>query len=92
MKDLSNNQQALRLTEEYFANKIKAEQLESLNKEILNEITRLSEGDPAIIGTRKLTYVSRKGSVSYSSIVKQHLPKLDLEPYRGQGGGHYQLR
>lgn len=92
MRDLTNNQQAARLVEEYFANKIKAEQLEDLNKEILIEITRLSEGDPALIGTRKLTYVNRKGSVSYSSIVKQLLPNLDLEPYRGKGNGHYQLK
>lgn len=92
MKDLTNSTEAMRLTEEYFNNKREAEKLTDLNKEILIEITRLSEGEPAVIGNRKLTFVSRKGAVSYASVVKQLLPEVNLEPYRGPETNYYQLK
>ena len=92
MKDLTHNTEATSLTEEYFNNKLKAEQLTELNKEILIEITRLSEGEPAVIGNRKLTFISRKGAVSYASVVKQLLPEVNLEPYRGPETNYYQLK
>lgn len=92
MKDLTHIPEAMYLAEEYFNNKMEAERLTDLNKNILIEITRLSEGEPAVIGNRKLTFVSRGGSVSYASIVKSMLPDLNLEPYRGPSTNYYQLK
>lgn len=40
---------------------------------------------------RKLARVDRVGSVSYARVVKDHLPNIDLEPYRGEGGTSWRL-
>lgn len=40
---------------------------------------------------RKLTRIDRVGSVSYAKVVKDHLPGIDLEPYRGDGGTSWRL-
>ena len=83
MKNLTDSVQAKDLTELYFENKMRIEALTEQNKEIMETLVKLSEGQPAKIGTRKLTHTKRAGSVSYASIVKEHMPKLNLEPYRG---------
>lgn len=92
MKNLTDNVEAVDLTNEYFCNKNRLEELEVRNKEILVELSRLSGGDPAKIGNHKLTMVHRKGSVSYAAVVKEHLPKLDLDAYRGNPSAYYQLK
>lgn len=83
MINLTESARAKDLTELYFENKMRIDSLTDQNKEILETLTTLSGGQPAKIGTRKLTITERKGSVSYASIVKDHMPKLNLEPYRG---------
>ena len=83
MINLTESTRARDLTEIYFENKLRIESLTEQNKEILESLAILSDGQPAKIGTRKLTITERKGSVSYATIVKDHMPKLDLEPYRG---------
>lgn len=83
MINLTESTRAKDLTELYFENKLRIEALTEQNKEILETIVSLADGQPAKIGTRKLTLTKRKGSVSYASVVKEHMPKLDLEPYRG---------
>lgn len=50
----------------------------------------VGEKDSDIDG-RKLTLVERKGSVSYSRVVKEHLSDLDLEPYRGKASFYWRL-
>jgi hypothetical protein len=92
MKNLTDNLSAKNLADEFFQNKQGIEASELRNKEILVELTRLSEGDSALIGNHKLGYVERKGSVSYASVVKDHLPGLDLESYRGKPSGFFQLK
>lgn len=92
MKDLTNNTVVTHLVETYFDNKMEIERLTELNKNILIEVTRESEGEPAVIGNRKLTFVSRKGAVSYASVVKQLMPEVNLEPYRGPETNYYQLK
>lgn len=92
MKNLTDSPSAKNLVDEFFQNKQGIEASEARNKEILVELTRLSEGDPAQIGNHKLTYVERKGSVSYATVVKEHLPGLDLEAYRGKPSAYFQLK
>lgn len=82
MINLSESSQAKDLTELYFENKLRIEALTDQNKEILETLVSLSDGQPAKIGTRKLTHTKRAGSVSYASIVRDHMPRFDLEPYR----------
>ena len=82
MINLTESTRARDLTEIYFENKMRIDSLTEQNKEILETLISLSGEQPAKIGTRKLTVTERKGSVSYASIVKEHMPKLNLEPYR----------
>jgi len=59
-----------------------------LAKERLDDIkarfAEMSNGQDAEILGRKWTKVKRAGSVSYAKVVKDHLPKINLEPYRGK--------
>jgi hypothetical protein len=40
----------------------------------------------------KISKLRRKGSVSYSRVVKEHLPSLDLSAYRGKPVEYYTVR
>lgn len=40
---------------------------------------------------RKLVRVDRAGSVAYAKVVKDHLPDIDLDPYRGDGSTSWRL-
>ena len=82
MINLTESSRARDLTEIYFESKMRIETLTEQNKEILESLAILSDGQPAKIGTRKLTHTKRAGSVSYATIVREHMPKLNLEPYR----------
>jgi len=67
--------------------------LEERKKDLLAELVELAGGKNALLGgSRKLTKTERAGSISYAKIVKQKLPELDLEPYRGKGTSFWQLR
>lgn len=75
---------ALKLAEQYQVNKRTIEDLETANKELLAMlVAEVGEVDSEI-GPYTLKKQRRVGSVSYSSIVKEKLPELDLGPYRGQ--------
>src|SRR5690625_4312333 len=60
-------------------------------KEILDALVEAAGGTSAEICGRKLTRVERKGSVSYAKVVKDHLPDIDLEPYRGEPSASWRL-
>lgn len=51
--------------------------------EIIKELVKISNGENADFGERKLTKVVRAGSIGYSKAVKDLLPDADLEKYRG---------
>ena len=91
MKILTTNKRANDLVDLYFENKLRIAAQEQQNKDILEELARITGGEPAQIGTRKLTFTRKKGSVSYAKIVKEHLPKLDLEKYRGKPSEYWSL-
>ena len=48
------------------------------------------QSNAEIVG-RKLTCVTREGAISYAKVVNDHLPKLDLEPYRGKPAQFWKL-
>lgn len=46
--------------------------------------------DAEIMG-RKLAQVERKGNVQYAKVLKDHLPDLDVEPYRAKSSKFWKL-
>lgn len=67
------------------------ELLEERKKDLLASMVEMGKGSDALIAGRKLTKVEKAGSVSYAKVVKEHLPKLDLEPYRGKPSEFWKL-
>lgn len=71
-----------------------AEQMERLaerKKDLLASITDMAGGKDAMVAGRKVTLVSREGSVSYAKVVKDHAPGVDLEPYRGKPSSYWKV-
>ena len=91
MKILTTNKRANDLVDLYFENKLRIAAQEQQNKDILAELERITGGEPAQIGTRKFTHTVRAGSVSYATIVKEHLPEVDLDKYRGEPSKFWKL-
>lgn len=60
------------------------ELLEERKKDLLAELVALAGGRDAVIAGRKLTKVEKAGAVSYSKVVKEKLPDLDLKPWTGK--------
>lgn len=60
-------------------------------QDILDQLVQAANEQSAEICGRKLTRIDRAGSVSYAKVVKDHLPDIDLEPYRGAGGTSWRL-
>ena len=65
---------------------------EDRKKEILDNLVFETAGEDATICGRKLTLVQRAGAVSYANVVKEHLPNLDLEQYRGKPSTYWTLK
>jgi len=59
---------------------IAKENLEVVKRQLIEQ----AGGVKAKIGGLSVYPVTRQGSVSYTKVVKDHLPELDLEPYRGK--------
>lgn len=71
------------------------EQLEnaaSRKKDLIADMAAMAGGKNADFAGRKLTQVERAGSVAYAKVVKEHLPKMDLEPYRGKPTSYWQIK
>lgn len=63
-------------------------------KVIIAEFAEITKGQNAILGGgRKFTHVQpTKGNIQYAKAVKENLPDLDLEPYRGKPAkAHWKL-
>ena len=91
MKHL-NDTHSLHMVDMYFGNKMAIEQLEAENKAILAQLHESLGGEDGFVGNHKLATVRRAGPVAYARIVKEKLPGLDLEPYRGEPSKYLQLR
>lgn len=85
------NRKLLKQVEKFFANKAQIELLNNENKELLEDLWQAVGQEDCLVGNHKLQLVERKGSVSYASIVKEHLPKMDLEKYRGEPSSFLKL-
>lgn len=90
---LEIDNQALRyMVAEYDMLAKQIEEAEGRRKAILDQLVFESAGEDAVICGRKLTKVERAGSVSYAAVVKEHLPSLDLEKYRGKPSTYWTLK
>ena len=50
----------------------------------IEALAKLAEGKDSTICGHKFTLVERAGSVNTPTVVKDYLPDLDLDPYRGK--------
>jgi len=81
------------LVDEYDALARTEAEIKARKAAILDELKEFSNGRNADIGGRKLTNVTRAGSISYAKVVKDFVPKgTDLEKYRGKGTKYWQLK
>ena len=71
------------------------EQLDLLaerKRDLLDSMVSMAGERDAFFAGRKLTMTERQGSVAYARVVKEHLPKLDLAPYRGKPSRFWGVR
>src|SRR5690606_38834682 len=86
-----NTNRSKMLIDEYMQLKEAKENAEERLKEVQAEIVELTGGKNALIYGHKVTKVEKPGSVSYAKVVKQHLPELDLEPFRGKSSEFWKI-
>lgn len=79
-----NGKDLQKLVEEYDGLTDQIGNAKSRQDEILAVFKEKADGKSCLIAGRKLSVVSKQGSIQYANVVKEHLPKLDLEPYRGK--------
>lgn len=86
-----NTNRAFHLVAEYDELQEAIDQATERKKEVLDEIIALAKDKNAIVAGRKLTRVTRQGSVSYANVVKKHCKDVDLEPFRGKPSTSWRL-
>jgi len=86
-----NSAMAEKLTGEYDELTEAVDRATQRKKEILDSLILLAGEKNADICGKKLTLVDRVGSVSYAKLVKDKMPDVDLEPYRGKGSQHWRF-
>lgn len=82
---------ARQLLQEYDELSLAIELGDARKKEIMAEFEKMADGRNSSIWGRKFTHVERAGSVAYAKIVKEKLPDLDLEPFRGKPTSFWKL-
>lgn len=76
--------ESARLVAEYDELSVAIERAKERQDDIKASLVALAKERNALVSGRNLTRVERAGSVAYAKAVKDHLPELDLEPYRGK--------
>ena len=79
-----NTLEAERLVAEYDELADAADHAKERMAEIKHRLIHMAGEQNAEVCGRKLSKVEKAGSVSYAKVVKDHLPDVDLEPYRGK--------
>ncbi len=80
----ANFSNADKLIEDYKNNKNKIKAIEEDNAKILEELLAITNHENYKCEAGQLFKTEKAGSISYANIVKEHLPNLDLTPYRGK--------
>lgn len=88
----ADHSRALQLIAEYDDVCARIKQDEDRRKELLDAIVHACDNTERLIGDRKLQKITRAGSVRYADIVKERLPDLDVEPYRGKPSEYWSIK
>ncbi len=91
-KTVIHDEQSESLVKRYFELKEQAALIESEMKEIISDLSDMTNGTSARIGDHTLSLVEKKGSVSYATAIKELLPNANLEPYRGKPSSYWVLK
>jgi len=86
-----NTNRALHLATEYDELQEAIDQAKEKQKQVMDELVGLSNGNNAQIGDKKLTLVKRSGSISYAKAIKELAPDADLEKWRGKETEYWRL-
>lgn len=86
-----NTNRALHLVAEYDDLSEAIDQAKAKQKDIMAELTGLSDGKNAQIGDKKLTKVKKYGSISYANAIKELAPDADLEKWRGKDSEYWRF-
>ena len=91
-QDLTNDSAFVATEAKYLAAAIALEEAKAALEEAKQELTAYAE-DGDIRGNRfTIKKHSRRGSVSYARVVKDLIPSVDLEPYRGAEVEYFAVR
>jgi len=80
------------LMDTYIKNKELISSLQDKQKEILESMIVLTDNAGGTINNYKLYKTVKKGSISYSKVVKEHLKDLDLESYIGDESEYWSVK
>jgi hypothetical protein len=86
-----NTNRAFHLIAEYDELQEAIDRATERKKELIDEMIAMAKDRNALIAGRKLTKVTRQGSVSYANVVKKHCKDVDLEPFRGKASTGWRL-
>ena len=80
-----------KLLEKYDSLGAQAKDAQEKQKDIIAQLELATGGNDGLVCGRKFTRMVRAGSVAYAKVVKDHLPKLDLDQYRGKESSYWKL-
>lgn len=86
-----NTQEACALIHEWDDMKEARDRADERMKDITARLAELTNGKNGLIDGRKFTMVRKDGAVSYARVVKDLLPGVDLEKYRGKPSEGWRL-
>lgn len=86
-----NTPEAERLLAEYDELAEAADHAKERMAEIKDRLIQMSGERNAEVCGRKLTKIEKAGSVSYAKVVKDNLPDVDLEQYRGKPSSFWKI-
>lgn len=86
-----NTLDAKRLLDEYSQLSEAIDNATERKKEVLAAIVKAAGERNALVFGHKLTRVQKEGSISYAKAVKELLPGVSLEKYRGKGSEFWKL-
>ncbi|AGH16091.1 exonuclease [Vibrio phage pYD21-A] len=81
---LTKTREAQALADEYHAAKEEADAANERLKAAKAALIKCADGHKSNISGVLVYPINKQGSISYAKVVKEHLPDLDLEQYRGK--------
>lgn len=86
-----NTQETKRLVDEYDQLSEAIGNAKERQSEVLDALIEASKGKNALLWGKKLTKVTRAGSVSYAKAIEDIAPDADLEKYRGKPSEYWKF-